>query len=416
MFTNVRRIALLTLLAGAAAGRAAPALAAGTDDGPLPAAETISVKIDDALARAGQLAPAMKVVDGGLARHGSRWVYQFRLNRNSAVRMVKIDCTTGEVVVNRRLTMSGAKLAGIRQTTRLIDGLATTRQEAIDAAQAALPGGRIYEVELDDLNDRPVWKVKMLDGLRRVVLLINASTGGVIKQPTDGVVDLTFDDIATRANQLFPGFETIKVELDDDRGYDDSLSKYEVQMASANGTQRRDVNFSASTGAVIRDRVRSVSPSNVARNAQIVAANPAIGFTKAGMLAADSRPGSFVHEVELKFEGSRLVYEVELFNADASSTEVYVDADTGEIVRTGTTIPGGGGTPGNPPGGGASVTSAQAVEIALAAYPGLSVREVTQDIEDAGPVWEVKLVSSGGARTDVQVLIATGQIVRVRQR
>ncbi|MCC6322065.1 MAG: PepSY domain-containing protein [Phycisphaerales bacterium] len=417
-FDRFPTAARLALAAGAALTITTTSLAAGDDDRPLPPAQNINVKIDDALTTIRGLAPAMKVVDSGIARHGDRWVHQFRLNRNSTVKMVKIDCSTGEVVVNRRLSLSGSKLSSIRQTTRFIDTLATTRQEAIDAAMASLPGGRVYEVELDDFNDQPVWKVKMLDGSRRVIVLVNAGSGVVIKQPTDGVADLSFDDIAARANQMFPGFETVEVELDDDRGFDDSLSKYEVEMSSTDGTREREVKFSASSGAVVRDRIKTVSQSNASRNAQIVAATPAIGFTTAGMAAADSRPGSFVHEVELKFEDGLLVYEVELFDADAASVEVYVDATTGLVVRTGSTIPGGGGTPGNPPGSpsNGSVTLDQAVAIALAAFPGLSVRETSQDVEDAGPVWEVKLISSGGARTDVQVLIATGQIVRVRER
>lgn len=386
----------------------------GADDNrPLPLAQSVTLKLDDALRMAADSAPAMKIVQSDMARHGSRWVYLIRMNRNSAVKLMKIDCSTGEMIVSRRERVRGARLTGMKQTYRAVANIATTRDEAIKAAQEALPGGRVWEVELDDLNDRPVWKVKMLDGARRVIVLVDAATGAVLTKPTDGVADITFDEIASLADALYPGFETVKVELDDDRGCDDSGSHYEVRMWSTDGSQRRDLKFSAASGSVVRDRVRSVSDSNAARNAQVVAATPAISFTKAAIAAADSMPGSFVHEVELKFEDGLLVYEVELFGADASSTEVYVNATTGAVVGAGPSTPGGGGNPGS---GGTAVTSAQAIAIAMAAFPGLNLREISQDVEDAGPVFEVKLVSNTGARTDVQVLIATGQIVRVRQR
>jgi len=415
-YAHLNRAAAYVLTAGTALTLTNPAMALGNDDRPLPLAQNITIRLDDALETARQSSPAMKVVDSEMARHGGRWVYMVRMNRNSAVKLLKIDCSTGEVVVNRREVVSRSKLSSIKQTVRIINALATTRQEAIDAALSALPGGRVYEVELDDLNDQPVWKVKMLDASRRVIVYVSASSGSIITRPNDGVADLTFDDVAAAADVLYPGFETVKVELDDDRDFDDSPSTYEVEMASTDGTQRRDLKFSASSGALVRSRLKTVSGSNAARNAQIVGATPAITFTGAGKAAGDSRPGGFVHEVQLKFENNVLVYEVEVYNADGSSTEVYVDANTGAVVRTGETDPDGGGTPDNPGDTGISVTSDQAVAIALAAFPGLSVRELSQDVEDAGPVWEVKLISPSGARTDVQVLIATGEIVRARQR
>lgn len=395
---------LLTLV-----GHAAPARAAGADDRPLPPAQGVAIGLDDSLVRVQTMFPLSRVVDSRIARHQGKWVNQIQTFRGNVLRTVKIDLATGDVLAKTQTRVSGQRLTNLRQTVRLLNTVVATRAEAILAAEAAVPGARVYEVELDDLNDRPVFKVKMLDGDRRVIVIVGADTGQVVPMPGDGVMNLSIDDAQAAATELFVGWTLIKIEVDDDRGFDDSGQFYHLRLVSSNGTQRRDVKLNANTGGVGRDRTSTVNGGNVDDFAAIAAAaTPAINFGKAAMIAAESIAGSRVHEVHLKFEGQTLVYEVELFKADGLKAEVKVNANSGVIVSGNGTNPGGG----NPPTG-SGVTSSQAAAIALARVPNATVREITLDTEHGVAVYEVKLNTAGGGRTDVKVAIATGAIVKV---
>lgn len=397
-------LGLLTL-----AGHVSPARAAGADDRPLPPAQGVAIGLDDSLVRVQTMFPLSKVVDTRIARHRGKWVNQIQTFRGNVLRTVKIDLATGEVLAKTQTRVSGQRLTNLRDTVRLLNTVVATRAEAILAAQAAVPGAKVYEVELDDFNDRPVFKVKMLDGNRRVIVLVGADTGDVVPVPGDGVMNLSIDDAQTTAIRLFEGWTLIKIEVDDDRGFDDSGQFYHLRLVSSNGTQRRDVKLNANSGGIGRDRTNTVNGGNVDDFAAIAAAPaPAITFGKAAMIAAGSVAGSRVHEVNLKFEGQTLVYEVELFKSDGLKTEVKVNANTGVIVAGAGGNPGGG----NPPTG-TGITASQAATIALARVPNATVREITIDLEEGIRVYEVKLNTAGGGRTDVKVAIATGAIVKV---
>lgn len=405
MFNTAFAAAAVLLTAGSALAR---------DDRPLPPADSLAVGIDDALAGAERSYPRAKTIDARITRHRGQWVYQFKLASGKTVRTVKVECDSGDRVFNRKVTVRGARLSNVRNDVQVLNTVAATRLDAIKAAEAAVPGARAYEVEFDDLNDAPVWKVKLLDGDRRVTVIVSASAGVVLPMPGDGVVDLTFDDAATRAAVMFPGWTVVKVELDDDRNFDDSGDYYNIRMTD--GAQRRDIQLDANTGSLRRDRIQSVSDSNASEYAQIVAAGaPAIGFTEAAMKAVAARPGSRVHELHLKIEHGVLVYEVELTHSDGTQSEIYVNAATGQIGTSGSSVGGNPGNPGNPnPTPGPQVTQDQAVAIALTRFPGYSVRELESEIEHGALVWKVKLEASGDRRAEVRIDAATGAIVRIR--
>lgn len=406
----------LTLVVAVAtsAGLAGPAWA-NTDNRPLPPARNVAVDLDDSLVRVQSMFPRSKVVDARITRHRGKWVNQIQTFRGTQLRTVRIDLATDRVLSNTQARVTGQRLNNLRQTVRLLNTVATTRAEAILAAEAAVPGAKVYEVELDDFNDRPVFKVKMLDGARRVIVIVGADTGEVVPMPGDGVRNVSIDDAQTAAIKLFEGWTLIKIEVDDDRGFDDSGQFYHLRLVSPNGTQRRDVKLNANSGGVGRDRISPVNGGNVNDFARIAAAGtPAVSFGKAAMIAAESVSGSRVHEVQLKFEGQTLVYEVDLITGpggggdddgdddnNPNRTQVKVNATTGAIVTP------GGGQPGT------GISSSQAAAIALARVPGATVREISLDTEHGVPVYEVKLISAGGVRTDVKVAIATGEVVKV---
>jgi uncharacterized membrane protein YkoI len=388
-----------------------PALA--QEDRPLPGPETMSVGLDDAMAAVQRSYPQAKVFDASISRHGSKWVYMIKTLRGGTLRTIKYDCSSGQRIVNKRETVRGQRLNSLRQQVQLLNAVATTKQEAVAAAEAAAPGAKAYEVELDDLNDQPVFKVKLLDGTRRIVVFVNAGTGGVVSQPGDGVVNLGFDDAAMVGEATFTGWTVVKVELDDDRDFDDSGSFYNLRLTSSDGSQRRDVKLNANTAGVRRDRISDVSDSSATEYAQIAASEAAVSFGIAAKTAADSVSGSRVHEVQLKIEEGVLVYEVELLRMDGTRTQVYVNATTGGIGRV---SPGGGGGGGGDPDGGTSITSDEAVSIAMARFPGSSLREVSTDTEEGIAVYEVSLIVPGGTRTDLKIAVASGAIIRIRER
>lgn len=374
------------------------------DDRPLPDHGGMSVGLGDAVSAVQETYPAAGVFDAGLSRRGDRWVYVVKTLRGKTLRTVIYDVASGERLVNRRETVRGRRLDAARQRTLLLNSFATSELDAIRAAEAAVPGARAYEVELDDLNDRPVFKVKLLDGDRRVVVFVSADDGAVVPLPGDGVVNLRLDDAATVAREMFPGWTLIRVELSDDRDFDDSGSFYHLRLVSADGTLRRDVKLNANTAGVRRDRTRGVNGGNTTEYALIASSSPAVSFGSAAKAAADSLAGARVHEVQLKIEEGVLVYEVELTSGGVR-TEVYVDAASGELFPG---QPGGGN-----PGDGVTITSEAAAAIALARFPGSSLREVSTDTEEGAAVYEVSLIAPGGARTDLKIDARTGAIVRI---
>lgn len=386
------------------------------DDRPLPSHESLSVGLDDAVRAVQQTFPSAKVFDASVSRQGGRWVYMVKTLRGKTLRTIKYDVSSGERLVNRRETVRGSRLDRVRQQVQLLNTVATTKLEAIQAAEAAVPGASAYEVELDDFNDQPVFKVKLLDGDRRIVVLVSAADGSVVPMPGDGVVNLSFDDAATVAAGMFPEWTPVKIELSDDRDFDDSGSFYNLRLVSADGAQRREVRLNANTAGVRRDRTRGVSGGDATEYALIAASSPAISFGAAGKAAADSIAGARVHEVQLKFEEGVLVYEVELVKSDGTPLQIYVDATTGELFSSSP----GGGNPGNgnppPPGSGMPISSDEATAIALARFPGSSVREVSLDTEHGATVYEVSLIVPGGTRTDLKIDINTGAIVKIDEK
>ncbi len=402
---NTIRAATLAGMVGLGVGLTPPALAQ-QDDRPLPNHGSMSVGLDDVVAAVQQSFPSADVFDAGLSRRGDRWVYVVKTLRGQTLRTVAYDVSSGERLVNRRETVRGRRLDRVRQQVRLLDALATTELEAIRAAETAAPGARAYEVELDDLNDLPAFRVKLLDGERRIVVLVSAADGTVLPMPRDGVVNLSLDDAASVAAEVFPGWTLVRIEVSDDGDFDDSGSFYHLRLVSAEGTQRRDVKLNANTAGVRRDRTRGVNGGNTTEYALIASSSPAVSFGSAAKAAADSLAGARVHEVQLKIEEGVLVYEVELTSGGVR-TEVYVDAASGELFPG---QPGGGN-----PGDGVAITSEAAAAIALARFPGSSLREVSTDTEEGAAVYEVSLIvpGGGGARTDLKIDARTGAIVRI---
>lgn len=58
-----------------------------------------------------------------------------------------------------------------------------------------------------------------------------------------------------------------------------------------------------------------------------------ISMEQAIKIATDSSPGSKPYEVEMEKEKGRVVYKVELVDANKKKSKVYVDSQDGKIVE-----------------------------------------------------------------------------------
>ena len=132
---------------------------------------------------------------------------------------------------------------------------------------------------------------------------------------------------------------------------------------------------------------------------------------------ATTEANGTVQEVELESEDGTPVYEVELVAASGSETEVAIHADDGTVLETESeeeneveeddemeeedesvasdTV---------------SLSEQEAIDTATAEASG-TVTEVELESEDGTPVYEIELVASGGAETEVTVHANDGTVL-----
>ncbi len=110
---------------------------------------------------------------------------------------------------------------------------------------------------------------------------------------------------------------------------------------------------------------------------------------RAAEIALAAVPGAVV-ELEADSEGGAAIWEVGVLTLEGTGVEVYVSATTGEVVRKGDLRLDSEQT--TPP----AITAAEAMEIALAAEPGL-ISSVDLGTERGRVVWEIVVATTGGS-------------------
>lgn len=136
-------------------------------------------------------------------------------------------------------------------------------------------------------------------------------------------------------------------------------------------------------------------------------AGPAFGITaqQAGELALDLVSGGAVVEIEPSREAGRNTWEVIVRQPDAAGIEIYIDAETGDVIKQEPEeVPSEAAA--SPP----TFTAAQAMDAALAAVPGM-VSEVELGTERGRVVWEIIITGDSG-RIEVYVDATSGEIVK----
>lgn len=121
--------------------------------------------------------------------------------------------------------------------------------------------------------------------------------------------------------------------------------------------------------------------------------------------AAVNAAGGVVVELGRDREDGREVWEVGVLRDDGSGIELYLDVETGEVVRERPldldseqrTAP--------------AVTASDAITTALNTVPG-SVVELDLDTEGSRVVWEVQVDADEGGRFELYIDAATAEIVK----
>jgi uncharacterized membrane protein YkoI len=221
-------------------------------------------------------------------------------------------------------------------------------------------------------------------------LILSAACGSVLAQPANRPA--AFQTAIAAAAAQAPGWPFYEASLENDGGQ----WLFEVHVVAANGSSMLEYEVDPSSFAVLRSRPKSLSSSKIsqiqATLGQLGTATVTVG--QAITIAAARTPdGTLMQHVELGIESSHLSYKFEFVGA-TDVQRVVVDATTGQPAS------GGGGVP---PAGG-DVTLDQAIQGALAVYPGAKILESEFEASDAR--WEIRLVTAQGEVRKVRISVA----------
>lgn len=133
--------------------------------------------------------------------------------------------------------------------------------------------------------------------------------------PSDG---LTFADAIVTATDRVPGF-VVGVEAD----RDGTTPVWEVIVRAEDGSGT-ELYIDRATGEIIRERSERLSRAQ--QESAAVTAQEAID------IALAAAPGELI-EAELDTERGALVWSIEVRQSARATTEFYIDANTGEILK-----------------------------------------------------------------------------------
>ncbi len=138
-----------------------------------------------------------------------------------------------------------------------------------------------------------------------------------------------------------------------------------------------------------------------------------ININEAMSIAQGAASGT-VGRVEQEMEDGRIVWNVRVTASDGTRTDVRIDAETGNVIRTRT---------GNAEAreridddaasADSKISQSRAIEIAKGLNSG-NVENAELEAEDGRLAWKVRLVAADGTRMDVRIDAETGNVIRLR--
>ncbi|MEM9954977.1 MAG: PepSY domain-containing protein [Chloroflexota bacterium] len=243
------------------------------------------------------------------------------------------------------------------------------------------------------------------DAMTNTITLDTATSDDSASNTSTGTSDTTVQDATitaaqaiTTALELFPNNTVTSVEL----YIEDGILLWDVELDG----DARDVYVDAQTGSVLEfdnDLGASNSPStsNVASNETAT-----ITVDEAIATALGLFPNSVVNDIDLDFEDGILVWDIEL---DDDTRSVDINALTGEVLDFDSDFSSDSTSNTNAVDSQtATISSDEAIAIALTIFPNSTVSDIDLDYEDGILVWDIEL--DGDAR-DVYVDAQTGNVL-----
>jgi uncharacterized membrane protein YkoI len=179
---------------------------------------------------------------------------------------------------------------------------------------------------MERITTRKRWVVGI--GSAALILAGGLAAGPVASLAQGGEdADLTRDEASAIAQAEFPDASVLSVERDDE----DGRAVYEVELSNG-----YDVEVDGDSGQIIEregpdhdddDRDDDRNEAGALDDGAGLSGEAALTLDEAITAAQGAAEGT-LGDVELEYEGERLVYEVEIGNQD-----VIVDANDGSIVR-----------------------------------------------------------------------------------
>ena len=78
------------------------------------------------------------------------------------------------------MKFDGAKLTRVRKTIGLVSTCSTSIDQAIGVAVSRI-GGLVFDVRMREVNDRPVWRIKLLRSGEEVKVYVDARSGQILQ-------------------------------------------------------------------------------------------------------------------------------------------------------------------------------------------------------------------------------------------
>ncbi len=227
------------------------------------------------------------------------------------------------------------------------------------------------------------------------VALGGSAASSVLAQPADRPA--AFQSAIATSLAISPGYSLAEASLENDSGQ----WKFEVQVVSSNGMTMLEHELDASSLAVLRTRNKSMSSSKISQMQTMLSAfgSATITYQQAFALAIPRTPfGMQLQQVETGVEGGHATYKFD-FSDSATTSRVNIDAQAG--------APTGGGGGGIP--GAGDITLAQAIAIAVNAYPGAKILQ--SEFEASDHRWEIELITAAGVARKLRIATPGGAIL-----
>ncbi len=232
---------------------------------------------------------------------------------------------------------------------------------------------------------------RLVSGAAVSSVIVGLCAASSLAQPADRPA--AFQSAIVAATAQAPGWPFVEAELENDSGQ----WYFEVKVVSLSGTSMLKYEVDSTSFAIRRSRPETPSSGKVAQIQAALALLPSatVSVAQAISIAATRTPDSTqMSHIEIGVESAHLVYKFEFLGASGSQ-RITIDAATGAPSN-----PPGGGTP---PGSG-DLTLDQAIQAALAVYPGAKILETEFEAGDAR--WEIRLVTTQGEVRKLRISVS----------